>query len=648
MDKLDVEGLARVLENNYRVTPDVVNMLKAQQVTGEDFMSLTDAELKAFNFPLGYIKTINRVKSELSKNPLFVDDVSVSSEEAPNKYLVLLPYFSQKELDDYTDYEKDAFVNKLERHRKIFGDEGNPFERMVKEKRQSKNKKKENLASKSSQPEQSSDINVGASTSHAEPKQLRKRGHTSKEVLYQDNDTESESGSNYSDNRVSDEDTGENEDGSDKENEGENKSFLSTQLTSFLKDSSTLKELKPHLAILDVNEVLEKDKDVKQLVPYLKDGWLLVDKWRKRVYRVLMNHICWTYKKHPTEVSMATREMLAKSIVVAYPQYQRPFEIEGKDPWSSVLLNLNNIMKRIQDKLPVDQRSRKSQMKKSKTKKIRTVDCSVNIQKLACLNPDRNNATTILDGMAATFAIRCDMRRKGESITAILEKFPHFQHYKGNVLSEEFSRIHPNAQDMCAELLELCPKILEVCRDKILVPPPFEDDLLTACLALAYYLPHPIDPPQQGPRVTGRRGQRQRNQRRNEQAQASNSVATPQIEELIVIKAPSVNISLYVQQKREEAGKPIQPYLIGIVSPLTKKILKFFLIMDSKCIDLEAIPSVRALDLLFKSFFVFYVHYPPSWSLFFRFLQTCLYKVFENNDEAPTSCVAAYRLLTSK
>ncbi len=135
---------------------------------------------------------------------------------------------------------------------------------------------------------------------------------------------------------------------------------------------------------------------------------------------------------------------------------------------SPVLSNLNNIMKRIQDKLPTEERSRKGQRRKSKTKRLST-NSTVNvsgrviklfmtvsmygsshfcaryyyilwpiyhqIEALAVLNPDRNNTQTIMDGMAATYALRCNMRRDGESITVIMEKFPQFQHYKGNVVS---------------------------------------------------------------------------------------------------------------------------------------------------------------------------------------------------------------------
>ncbi|KAK3921614.1 Glutamyl-tRNA(Gln) amidotransferase subunit A [Frankliniella fusca] len=182
---------------------------------------------------------------------------------------------------------------------------------------------------------------------------------------------------------------------------------------------------------------------------------------------------------------------------------------------SSVLQNFNNVMKRIQDALPEDERPRMKNRTKSKTKKgAASTSSSVNIVALGIMNPDRQNKATILDGMASAYKLRCDRRRKGESITKILEDFPQFVNYSGEV--------------------------------------------------------------------------------------------------------PDVSIPTFVEEKRLEAKQVVQPYFIGIVSPISKKILKFFLVLDSKAIDLHAIPS------------------------------TCHCNIFESaSDEAPPSCVEAYRLITS-
>ncbi len=83
--------------------------------------------------------------------------------------------------------------------------------------------------------------------------------------------------------------------------------------------------------------------------------------------------------------------------------------------------------------------------------------------------------------------------------------------------------------------------------------------------------------------------------------------------------------------RRAKSAGAVQPYLLGITGIITNDILKYFLVLDSSKIDLGNCTFLRAVDWLFKSYHVFNVHYPISWRNFFRFLQTCVYKVFVGN-----------------
>ncbi|KAK3913482.1 Halomucin [Frankliniella fusca] len=627
----------------------------------------------------GYIKTINRVKLLLSENPsaVFASQVNQSYPENAYKYSALLEYFTQDVLDSYSDYEKDAFLIRLERYKVMCASGGpsmsnpsgvnGPINNPINSPKRRKLTQTggDQISSRSSGMIQSlsnsserTQTHSNSSTATVNTVSCKKTNSSAltddttddNEIsFYDDSLNVRENNIDYSDFSVQNEDDNDDDDdddnGDDSNKENNTGECRSYRVSSFLKDSDSLKELKPHLITFNVEEILEKNKQCKKFVPHLKDGWVLAEKSRKLMCRVLMRHICWSYKKHPNEVTMGMREGLAKSLVVTYPQYQRPFEIKGKDPWSSVLQNFNNVMKRIQDALPEDERPSKKNRTKSKTKKgAASTSSSVNIVALGIMNPDRQNKATILDGMASMYELRCNRRRKGESITKILEDFPQFVNYSGEVISEEFPRMYPEAKSMCAKFLELSPKIKELWLSKIPITLQFEDvkkkkllivtETLIACIALAYHLPHPLN---------ARTGPRSRRQRR-----AVHISSAPNLSKLIVLKGPDVSITTFVEEKRLEAKQAVQPYLIGIVSPISKKILKFFLVLDSKAIDLHAIPSVRALALLFKSYFVFGVHYPATWSLFFCFLRTCPYNIFESaSDEAPPSCVEAYRLITS-
>jgi len=56
------------------------------------------------------------------------------------------------------------------------------------------------------------------------------------------------------------------------------------------------------------------------------------------------------------------------------------------------------------------------------------------IEKLAELMPGRAEKAAILDGMAATFKTRNMERRNSVSIKDMLEKYPHFKNYDGEVV----------------------------------------------------------------------------------------------------------------------------------------------------------------------------------------------------------------------
>jgi hypothetical protein len=63
---------------------------------------------------------------------------------------------------------------------------------------------------------------------------------------------------------------------------------------------------------------------------------------------------------------------------------------------------------------------------------------------------------------------------------------------------------------------------------------------------------------------------------------------------------------------------------------MTKKALKYFLVLDDKPMELKQVTLfLKALDYLFQSYFVFNVRYPLGWRNTFTFLQTHFYKIFE-------------------
>ena len=83
-------------------------------------------------------------------------------------------------------------------------------------------------------------------------------------------------------------------------------------------------------------------------------------------------------------------------------------------------------------------------------------------------------------------------------------------------------------------------------------------------------------------------------------------------------------------QKRTKSGRPVQPYLMGVKSVVTNKLVRFFIILDDQPMQLVQCQTVKALDYLFSTYYVFNKDYPFGWRNTMHFLSTCFYKVFED------------------
>ncbi|KAK3920533.1 Phenylalanine--tRNA ligase alpha subunit, partial [Frankliniella fusca] len=368
-----------------------------------------------------------------------------------------------------------------------------------------------------------------------------------------------------------------------------------------------------------VEEILLNNGKTKLYVPHLKDGYLFCDKIRKRIFRTLVRHICFKDVDHPTKVTGNMKEGLAKSIVVAFPQYQKLVPVPGQTPWSHIVSNVQNIFKRILSSLPAEERPRKGK-KFSKTKQSLT-NSSVNVELLAVTNPDKAHREEILDGMRKTFQLRVVERRKGDSITEMIQRWPHLRNYHGEVLSLEFELLHPKAVDMVRVLTPLVPKILDKFSSVKSLSSKCGLDEMKVLMYLGSRLPHTI-----------------------------NKDASPIPVEKEIVKVVKIGKSVeeFVEENRSKSNSAVQPYLIAVKGCVSVDILKYFLVLDSFTMELGKIPFLRAIDWLFKSYHVFNVHYPLSWKNFFRFLQTCIYKVFTGTqDDVIPSAQNLYSMLLS-
>ncbi|KAK3915663.1 Pentatricopeptide repeat-containing protein [Frankliniella fusca] len=374
--------------------------------------------------------------------------------------------------------------------------------------------------------------------------------------------------------------------------------------------SEELSKIQPELPSFDVEDILLNNDYGKEYVPYLKDGFLVIDKVRKRLFRILVRHLCFKYVDHPTKVTTPMREGLAKSLLVKFPQYQKVVVVPHQSAWSHIVAHFKNIFKRILDKLPLAERPRKGKVEKKK--KTTTPRCEIDVETLRCLNNSDANREEIIDGMKKTFHLRTADRKNGASITELIEKYPHLKHYYGEVLTLEFNLMHPKALDMVRVFTPLIQKVLDKIPSVKDIKPKCGLDEMKVFIHLCSKLPHCID---------------------------QDANPRPVEEEIIeTLQAGKNQIEEFIDTKRSRSRSGVQPYLIAIQGNCSKTIMKYFLVLDSHPMELGNIPFLRAADWLFKAYNVFNVHYPLSWRNFFRFLQTCLYGVYlgTEDDVIPT------------
>ncbi|XP_034237265.1 uncharacterized protein LOC117642810 [Thrips palmi] len=623
---MDADALARSLEG--LLPSELIKNLKAQCIDQECFMGLTEQTLKLFDFPMGHIILIIKLIGRIEDGKqVLVDHSSTNNHQTPDKsthdlhtgsadelddgHDILRQHVSAKYLSTLTEYELSPLREICLRWKRM-SDSGFP------------------CTAKPYFPgvplkELQQNAIVSGADNEPRPKRRTPVTHTT-EGDTQRRSLRSERAqlmrpAESSDSDHSDLDDDANDIGQENlESAGARWGSRRYKVPALPHNQEALKAMSPSLPAYNVEEILLGDNISKKFVPDLKEGFLFEEKTRKLLFRVIVKGVCdkFTRENNPTK---DIKEGIAKSITVAFPQFQKLINVPGKMPWSHIYGNntghVANIVKRLQSASNAKQPKSKKVQKKKQTS---STTCTIDIAALALVMPDRVHRMEILDGMSKSFELRQADRSKGLSITELITKYPHLLSYKGEVIAAEFKLMFPNAEDMPVKIQPLIPKVIEHFQDPK-INPALKDDTLKAFMLMASSLPHSI--------------------RRK-------TIALPQEDDLVIRVKLGVDIASFVDERRADKKKAVQPYLIAVQGALSEDVLQFFLVLDSFPMELGRIPFIRGIDWVLKACCVFNVHYPASWNQFFRFCQTCLYKVFiSGEDDVPPSSSQLYTRLMS-
>ncbi|KAK3917819.1 DENN domain-containing protein Crag [Frankliniella fusca] len=362
--------------------------------------------------------------------------------------------------------------------------------------------------------------------------------------------------------------------------------------------------LSPDLPRYDVKEILKskcQDGKGKEYFELLQSGKRLDSKERKFVLRILVRWLYMNHASDPKAVTTDMKEGLAKSIVTTYPA-----------------LKCNTLTESITQagfRIVLDTFRKKHRKRKTKSRKTAEEDQgsseygSDEIENLAQVMPSRLTKDDISRGMLACFKTRKVERKRGATIDFFLKKYPHFKHFKGEIIVEEFQLMFPEALDMSRPFLAKLEKMLAL-------PPvrrinlQHDDEIVRALVLLSHHLPHDI--PSRGEKF-------------------DHSWARE--EDLFVVLTVNDSIPAYVSQRLAETpNSPIQPYMILIKSQIDQKIVQVFLILDTK--EMEVVttsrrPTLQALSILMQAYCVFNVCHPFGWRNTLHFVQHYFMNVME-------------------
>lgn len=216
----------------------------------------------------------------------------------------------------------------------------------------------------------------------------------------------------------------------------------------------------------------------------------------------------------------------------------------------------------------------------------------------------------LIQGMQKSFPIR---RRwiveQCPSITEVLERYVHLVSFDTEMVEMEFNMIHA---DKSALFLQKFPTLVSAVlrlngRDKVkvkMIEKGENKDTIEACLFLADKLPRP-------------------NLKRF--ANSSTDSVMPKQKTLVACVPRGVNVQDFIQEKRENVGVPVQPYLLAFVPE--GQVTSLSIVVDSKTINLQTTSILKGLDMLFKVYYVFNVHYPLGWKMFWEMVQNGIYEI---------------------
>ncbi|XP_026276302.2 uncharacterized protein LOC113205063 isoform X2 [Frankliniella occidentalis] len=386
----------------------------------------------------------------------------------------------------------------------------------------------------------------------------------------------------------------------------------------------------------DVKSILQRAIGGSKALESLNNSQFIYGAQRNVIVQALVDYLFQSVS-HKAQVSTIMRECMAIQLVATWPALKMHLYSKEDRPWHywyNADQNTGYLENATQVKQRTSKRSGASGIRKSRNTTGAKKPRKLTLAAVQDNHDDSDPEEYIRDvtearelvghphqrSVVLQLMIQTHERRRTKIVLKqvdtfkILNEFPQFMHFHGDVIEQEFNLIYEQKQscfvrefvyDMVPKLLKIAesdPKTFENCT-------PSQYDVINAIVVLAKMLPTPV---------------RSFEHERTMPLQAS-------LSDFFNVIPVSSDPNQYVTQRQAESEYKVQPHILATGNQ--QGVRKMWLVVDSKLMELHrnATP-VTAIDLLIKSFFVFHLHFPLAWKNVLRFLQVHIFQIPLENE----------------
>ncbi|KAK3916970.1 Hexosaminidase D [Frankliniella fusca] len=365
-----------------------------------------------------------------------------------------------------------------------------------------------------------------------------------------------------------------------------------------------------------VLEIVEGVEDTDELIEILNTVGYCSGEMFKFLIDILVDHL-YSLHSDPNALLTVERESIAVSLVATFPKFAQRCVKEGEKPWSWLFDKAsgrgklaNNVAnrQRIQDTPRArNGGKRKAPQRKEKTPIAKRAlvhsELSDESKYLACVSHIETNKETIIALAKQTFKERREfIMDEKYLLDSLLKEFKFFQAFKGEMIFLEFESMFPGKGDnLIRDGHQYIEKLLKLGYTEAAkfasVSNTTQNDCLNALMILVKYLPLP----------------------KRVYPHEKKMAVVAELDQIYQLVPVGSNVNLEISKRREAWKHPIQPYIMAMTNN-DKVVSEYLVIGDGHSIQLQEQPTLKSIDLLLKTYYVFNVPYYLAWKNAFRFL----------------------------